>query len=115
MARAEKGAAGLERPVPAIGSGGAAWRIDVGGDSFALLECPEPCDRETLDRELTPAQAEVAHLMAAGHSNAEIARRRGTSPRTVANQAASVFRRLGVASRLGLVAWLARAAPDRSP
>lgn len=31
-----------------------------------------------------------------GHSNAEIARARGTSARTVANQLAGLFRKLGV-------------------
>jgi DNA-binding CsgD family transcriptional regulator len=37
---------------------------------------------------------------------------RGVSPRTVANQIASVFRKLGVHSRLELQAWLARVRPE---
>lgn len=40
----------------------------------------------------------------AGESNDDIARRRGTSPRTVANQIASIFRKHGVGSRAELVA-----------
>jgi DNA-binding CsgD family transcriptional regulator len=51
---------------------------------------------------LTPVEAEVTRLLAAGLSNAEIARVRGTARRTVANQVASVFRKLGVSSRLEL-------------
>jgi DNA-binding CsgD family transcriptional regulator len=55
-------------------------------------------------RELTAAQREVLGLVLAGQSNAEIARRRGRSPRTIANQVGSIFRRLGVRSRLELFA-----------
>ncbi len=47
--------------------------------------------------------------MVAGLSNAEIARRRTASPRTVANQAASIFRKLGLNSRSELCALVAGA------
>lgn len=49
----------------------------------------------------------MAELALANLSNAEIAERRGTSPRTVANQVASLFRKLGVASRSELRALVA--------
>lgn len=49
--------------------------------------------------QLTPAEQDVAARAIAGESNARIAAARGTSLRTVANQVASVFRKLGVASR----------------
>jgi DNA-binding CsgD family transcriptional regulator len=45
----------------------------------------------------------------AGLSNAEVAIRRGTSPRTIANQLASVLRKLGVGSRYELAAALTQA------
>ncbi|MFW6050714.1 MAG: response regulator transcription factor [Myxococcota bacterium] len=48
---------------------------------------------------LTRAEQDVVAHLLEGASNAEIARRRGTSPRTVANQLACVFRKLGVSSR----------------
>jgi DNA-binding CsgD family transcriptional regulator len=48
---------------------------------------------------LTAAERDVALGMLRGESNAEIASRRGCSARTVANQAASLFRKLGVSSR----------------
>ncbi|UQA62031.1 helix-turn-helix domain-containing protein [Polyangium aurulentum] len=51
---------------------------------------------------LSPAEREVVELLLSGASNAEIARQRGTSARTVANQAASIFRKLGVGSRMEL-------------
>ena len=51
---------------------------------------------------LTESERAVAKLAREGLSNAEIGRLRGTSPRTVANQLARIYRKLGVGSRLGL-------------
>ena len=62
-----------------------------------------PRDATAAD-ELTPAERQVALAVLAGYSNAEIARTRGSSPRTVANQIASIFRKLGVRSRGELAA-----------
>jgi DNA-binding NarL/FixJ family response regulator len=56
---------------------------------------------------LSVAEREVATAVLRGESNARIAKRRGTSVRTTANQVASVFRKLGVRSRSELAAaWL---------
>jgi DNA-binding CsgD family transcriptional regulator len=60
---------------------------------------------------LSRAEAEVLELLRAGLSNAEIAARRGRSPRTVANQVASIFVKLEVRGRPELFARLA--APHR--
>ena len=49
--------------------------------------------------ELTAAEREVAALALRGLSNRDIAVRRGARERTVANQLASVFRKLGISSR----------------
>jgi DNA-binding CsgD family transcriptional regulator len=49
------------------------------------------------------AEAEVLICILQGHTNAAIAGLRGTSPRTVANQVASIFRKVGVSSRLELM------------
>ena len=59
-------------------------------------------------RPLSPAEREVALLAVQGATNAAIARRRGTSDRTVANQLAAVFEKLGVHSRAELAALLSR-------
>lgn len=56
---------------------------------------------------LTGRQAEVAVLVAAGHRNAEIARRLELSPRTVEKHLQAVYERLGVHSRAQAVAALA--------
>jgi DNA-binding CsgD family transcriptional regulator len=53
---------------------------------------------------LSPAESEVAAHLLKGRTNAQIAKIRGASERTVANQVANVFRKLGVSSRLELVA-----------
>jgi DNA-binding CsgD family transcriptional regulator len=57
---------------------------------------------------LAPAEHAVINLLVAGQSYAEIAQARQTSVRTVANQVASGFRRLGVSGRAELLCMLAR-------
>ncbi|HEY1693815.1 MAG TPA: helix-turn-helix transcriptional regulator [Polyangiaceae bacterium] len=58
---------------------------------------------------LTSAERAVAQGIVRGLSNAEIARARGTSVRTVANQVASLMRRLSAQSRGQVAARLADA------
>jgi DNA-binding CsgD family transcriptional regulator len=72
---------------------------------FAVLSVPLH-DGAAMDA-LTNAEREVAALAAAGLSNLAIARCRGKALRTVANQMASIFSKLGVASRYELAARLA--------
>lgn len=52
---------------------------------------------------LTPAEARVASLVAAGSTNREIAQRLGVSWRTVANQVASILRKRRLGSRFELM------------
>lgn len=70
-------------------------------DLLLVVEVATP--RERLLAGLPPAEAAVARAVAAGLSNAEIARARGTAVRTVDNQLASLFTRFGVTSRAELV------------
>ena len=65
--------------------------------------------RKREDTRLTRAEEEVARAAIGGLSNAEIATMRGRSERTIANQLASIFRKLGVTSRAELAAVLASA------
>ena len=65
--------------------------------SFPLLPA-------TLPDSLSEAEQKVALGLIAGKSTAEIAAERRTSVRTVANQIASLFAKLGVRSRLQLAA-----------
>jgi DNA-binding CsgD family transcriptional regulator len=73
--------------------------LEVGGRRFTLLSFP----RSGRD-DLTPAERHVTLAVLAGLSNADIARMRGSSPRTVANQLGAIFRKLGVRSRAELAA-----------
>jgi len=57
---------------------------------------------------LAPAEHAVINLLIEGRCYAEIAENRHTSIRTVANQVASGFRRLGVSGRAELLCLLAR-------
>jgi DNA-binding CsgD family transcriptional regulator len=59
--------------------------------------------------DMTEAELQVARQVALGHSNAAIARTRGTAERTVANQLASLYRKFRVQSRVELVTVLASA------
>ena len=67
-----------------------------------VLSFELPAD-ETRAR-LTLAELDVLTDLIEGCANAEIARRRGRSARTVANQVASILRKLGLLSRLEVVA-----------
>ncbi|MEO8874604.1 MAG: LuxR C-terminal-related transcriptional regulator, partial [Polyangiaceae bacterium] len=53
---------------------------------------------------LTEAERDVALALARGLTNAEIARTRNVSPRTVANQVAAIMKKLDVSSRVELAA-----------
>lgn len=74
----------------------------LGADSwFRVISAVRP--DQTLKDLLPSAEFAVARLLVDGQSHAEIARLRGSSLRTVANQLASVFQRLGVSGRADLL------------
>ncbi len=82
--------------------GAEVFELEHAGQSLIVISVPVP--RPT--RALTDAEYDVARDAIEGFSNAEIARRRGRSARTVANQLASIYRKLGVTSRAELAAIL---------
>lgn len=103
----------LEAPVGLV-----VETFEVGGDAYALLHWPmEGAVRRTagLDAALPvpAAQRDVLDLVLAGMSNAEIARVRRRSIHTIAHQVDTIFRRLGVGSRLELFALVARSLRDQ--
>jgi DNA-binding CsgD family transcriptional regulator len=53
--------------------------------------------------ELTPRQGELLHLVAAGHTNTQIARRLGLSEGTVRTHLENIYERLHVSSRVAAV------------
>lgn len=69
----------------------------------------------TLVRDLSPSELAVAVAMVEGKTHLQIAAERATSLRTVANQVATVYRKLGVSGRLELLAYLARVSAAARP
>jgi DNA-binding NarL/FixJ family response regulator len=66
-----------------------------------MIEVPRPGQR--LGESLPIAERAVIDLLIEGHCYTEIARKRGTAVRTVANQIAAGFRRLNVSGRSELI------------
>jgi len=86
-----------------------AETFQLGSAEFVLFEMPLEFVPPAA---FTPAEREVLNHVRAGLSSAEIARARGTSARTVANQLASMYRKMGVNSRQELIATLLRGDAD---
>ena len=64
---------------------------------------PDAC----LQRHLTPSEYEVARDLVEGLRHEEIAEHRRTAKRTIANQVASIYRKLNLSGRNELMKWLA--------
>jgi DNA-binding CsgD family transcriptional regulator len=77
-------------------SRGAVHRLD---STISALAIPSVGPSQGALDKLTEAERDVALLAARGQSNTEIANGRRTSERTVANQLASILRKLGIGSR----------------
>jgi DNA-binding CsgD family transcriptional regulator len=76
---------------------------EFGGPSYFVISL---ASGRPLPYALSPAEREVVELVLAGLTNVEIASKRERSARTIANQLASIFRKLGVSSRFELTARL---------
>jgi DNA-binding CsgD family transcriptional regulator len=84
---------------------GASLVLD--GHKYDILRAQMP----SLTHVLSPAVGAVVDLHAAGKTYAEIAAGRSTSTRTVANQLAAAFQRLGISGRASLLAYFAKRPP----
>ncbi|HET7540969.1 MAG TPA: helix-turn-helix transcriptional regulator [Polyangiaceae bacterium] len=80
---------------------GALSFVTRGQVAFRVVSIPRP--ETKLSFALPPAELEIVRCLVEGHSHDDMARQRGTSKRTVANQIASLFRRLRVTGRMELV------------
>lgn len=88
---------------PELPAGAEAFELEPGRILFVLPNSV-PVDLSSL----SAAERDVTCRLLDGHGNERIARDRGTSIRTVANQVASIFRKLNVSSRSELSALLYR-------
>ena len=79
-------------------------RFRLGREEFAVVSLPIGIPPGIT---LTKAEHEVATFVARGMTNKQIAEQRRTSENTVANQLKSIFKKLGVQSRVELVKMLA--------
>jgi DNA-binding NarL/FixJ family response regulator len=89
-----------------------AFTFRVGREDLFVLSVP--ADPSEVPPSLSPAELAVAHAVARGASNEAIARERGTSVRTVANQVASVLRKLRVSTRVEIAARLSQLTQRRA-
>jgi DNA-binding CsgD family transcriptional regulator len=76
---------------------GRLTRIKAHDEKYWLVSVERP-DLE-FPVPLSVAEASVVRELVSGHSHAEISEHRATSPRTVANQLASAFKKFGVSGR----------------
>ncbi|NUP13084.1 MAG: helix-turn-helix transcriptional regulator [Polyangiaceae bacterium] len=88
-------------------------RFEVDGEEYAVLVFPMATSAPR-HATMTPAEGEVVELALRGLSNEEIGAKRGSSPRTVANQLQAIYRKLGVGSRVELARAMASGHPGRS-
>jgi len=86
---------------------GHAEQVSVDGAELGVVIAPGGGATAALP--LTRAEHEVALLVAEGFTNAEVAVRRGRAERTVANQIARIFEKLGIGARSELVRVLSNA------
>jgi DNA-binding CsgD family transcriptional regulator len=84
------------------------YRFQSDGKEHWVVTAVRP-DR-VLPDELTPAEADVIHLLVEGNTHEQMAVLRSGSRRTVANQLAAAFRKLGVTGRAALLSKLIRKA-----
>jgi DNA-binding NarL/FixJ family response regulator len=80
------------------------FEIVVGDETLIVTSLPADAAGLTDERlsALTKAERQIALDAAAGLSNQAIAKKRKRAVRTVANQLASIYRKLGIASRAEL-------------
>jgi DNA-binding CsgD family transcriptional regulator len=86
-------------------------RLVVGDEELAVLSFPQLPPAIAALGALSPGEREVAELVLAGLTNAEIARLRGRSLGTVCKQLDAVYGKLGVRGRRELAALGARRSP----
>ncbi len=87
-------------------------RFTAGSTEYAVLSYS--VDEPVYPDVLTAAERDVCRHILSGAANREIAARRSCSHRTVANQVATILRKLGISSRAQLPLALSRAGSPKT-
>jgi DNA-binding CsgD family transcriptional regulator len=88
------------RLVPSTPEDLEAHSVEIGPDRYVILSFPVRADGPPLDlSRLTSSERDIVARVLRGQSTSAIAKARGTSPRTVANQLGAIYEKLGVRSR----------------
>jgi DNA-binding NarL/FixJ family response regulator len=87
------------RAIAAVAGGEAIFGPGVAERVLGYLVRPLSARDDVVFPELTDRERGVLELLAAGHGNADIARRLSVSPKTVRNNVSSIFAKLQVADR----------------
>jgi DNA-binding NarL/FixJ family response regulator len=105
----------VERAPFSVPRGIQAERAAHRGKPVVRVSFPVPINHWT--EALTSAEKDVANDILAGLPNGAIGKKRGSSVRTVVNQVASIFKKVGAHSRLELclVAYTGRTPPASTP
>jgi DNA-binding NarL/FixJ family response regulator len=103
------------RAITAVGSGDAIFGPSIAGRILAFLTQPLSAYDKQLFPELTSREREVLDLIAAGTTNADIAKRLYLSPKTVRNHVSNVFAKLQVADRAQAIVRARAAGLGRQP
>lgn len=82
--------------------------VDLDGEELIVLSWPVVARPELSS--MTDAEQEILGMLLERRTQRDMASARGTSARTVANQVASIYRKLGVSGRVELLARLATGA-----
>lgn len=98
--------AALSARLPNVDFAGALSFVQLGSTEFRVVSCERP--DLGLAEMLPAAELAVVRSLIEGESYQQIARGRGTSTRTIANQITAVFRRLKVSGRSELLIRLFR-------
>jgi DNA-binding NarL/FixJ family response regulator len=77
-------------------------RFQLAGDDYIVLSYPHAA--VAAPAALTSTERAIFSALLSGQSNPQIAASRGRALRTIANQVAAIFHKLGVSSRAELVA-----------
>jgi DNA-binding NarL/FixJ family response regulator len=89
----------IVRAVAAMGDGEAIFGASVAARILEFFAAPRPRGTEVVFPQLTAREHEVLDLIAAGRSNAELAKVLVLSPKTVRNHVSNIFTKLQVADR----------------